>query len=178
RANLIAWHTVKPDTYPWRRGHSPWHVLLAEMCLQRTRPDQLQHAFERLLTLAPNPQSLLVNSAEVRELLGSLGLHGSVDNIMRVAKVLVERFGGVIPETRDGLLSLPGVGDYLSNAVLCFGFGRPAVLMNMNTERIVSRLTGRDGSAKRWQLRLDLYGHAGPAGARAGFNHALACLGR
>ena len=71
---------------------------------------------------------------------------------------------------------LPGVGDYVSQAVLCFGFGHRATLIDTNTSRIVGRLLGRE-KIRRWQLRLDLYGLAGKDGPDAAFNYGLLDLG-
>jgi DNA (cytosine-5)-methyltransferase 1 len=177
REDLLEWHSDNSRTYPWRQGASPWRVLLAEMCLHRTRADQVGAVYPRLLELGPSPTALLDRADEVRELLGSLGLRWRVDNILRVAEALVRSGTEEVPDTREGLLALPGVGDYVANAVLCFGFGRPAILMDTNTERIVDRVTGHAGSSRRWQMRLDLYRLAGSAGADQEFNYALLDLG-
>src|SRR5207245_5995927 len=83
----------------------------------------------------------------------------------------------MVPESREVLLTLPGVGDYVANAVLCFGFGKPSILMDTNTERIVSRVIGHAQASRRWQLRLDLYRLAGTGGADSEFNYALLDLG-
>jgi A/G-specific adenine glycosylase len=109
--------------------------------------------------------------------LGSLGLNWRINNILSVARVLVEQFEGKVPASREELLKLPGVGDYGANAVLCFGFGKPSILMDTNTERIVSRVIGHGQGSRRWQLRLDLYRLAGSTGADAEFNYALLDLG-
>jgi A/G-specific adenine glycosylase len=89
---------------------------------------------------------------------------------------LVENFRGQVPDNEMELRSLPGVGDYAAQAVLCFGFGRRAVLVDTNTSRIISRLHARD-QTRRWQLRLDLHRLAGRDGPDAAFNYALLDLG-
>ncbi len=177
RIDLINWHHNNSRNFPWRNGASPWMVLLAEMCLHRTRADQVKAVFDDLMMLAPTPQDLLANERSVRDKLASLGLRWRIDNVIRVAAALVETFDGVVPATRQLLMSLPGVGDYVASAVLCFGFGRPSILMDTNTMRIVSRVGGHTRSAQRWQLRLDLYRLAGAAGADTDFNYALLDLG-
>ena len=176
RADLLEWHPGRQRTFAWRSSSDPWHVLVAEMCLHRTRAEQVAPVFEALVHLAPTPADMTKNEAAVRRTLGSLGLTWRVDRMIEAARLLVEKHGGAVPATRQELLELPGVGDYVANAVLCFGFARPAVLMDTNTERIVSRVKGRDRT-KRWQLRLDLYDLAGASGGDAGFNYALLDLG-
>jgi A/G-specific adenine glycosylase len=106
----------------------------------------------------------------------SLGLRWRAENILAVAQDLVDRFGGEVPSTEAELATLPGVGDYVASAVIVFGFGRPAVLLDTNTERITSRIRARTAK-RRWQLRLDLYQLAGSEGPDAAFNYALLDLG-
>jgi len=177
RDDLIGWHTLNRRSYPWRDAQSPWLVLLAEMCLHRTRADQVASIYEALINVAGSPAALLTNASRVRELLATLGLRWRIDNVMAVAEVLVERFGGEVPNSREQLLALPGVGDYGANAVLVFGFGRTATLMDTNTERIITRISSHTPRAKPWQLRLELHERAGRAGADSEFNYALLDLG-
>lgn len=176
RTLLLRWHGENARTYPWRGREDPWHVLMAEMCLHRTRADQVRPVYEALLELAPTPLAMLQHSEEARRAMRSLGLRWRIEKILEVARVLVEEHGGRVPSTDVGLLSLPGVGDYVANAVLTFGYGRRAVLLDTNTERIIGRVRGRT-RAVRWQLRLDLYQLAGSEGADAEFNYALLDLG-
>jgi DNA (cytosine-5)-methyltransferase 1 len=174
---LIAWHRENARSYPWRGvGLDPWHVLMAEMCLHRTRADQVQPVFEALVELAPNPAMMVERADEALDALTSLGLRWRAENVVAAAEVLLELFDGVVPDDSLALRILPGVGDYVANAVRCFGFGRRAVLLDTNTMRIVSRVKGRD-IRHRWQLRLDLHQLAGPQGPDAEFNYALLDLG-
>lgn len=176
RRDLLAWHRNNARSFPWREQVPPWHVLVAEICLRRTRANQVEPVFASLMRLAPTPEMMVQSEAEVLALMRSLGLRWRADNMMAVARALVEEHGGRVPSTEAGLMSLPGVGDYVASAVVAFGFGRRAVLIDTNTERIVSRVRGRD-KARRWQLRLDLYQLAGGDGPVASFNYALLDLG-
>jgi DNA (cytosine-5)-methyltransferase 1 len=177
RQDLLAWHKDHRRTFPWRAiGLHPWHVLMAEMCLHRTRADQVAPVFEALLRLAPTPDDMVQNAEEALAVMRSLGLRWRAENLVAVARELVDLFDGEVPDDDLGLRMLPGVGDYVAQAVLCFGFGRRAVLLDTNTVRIVSRLNARD-ARRRWQLRLDLYQLAGTPGPDAEFNYALLDLG-
>jgi DNA (cytosine-5)-methyltransferase 1 len=177
RELLIAWHRDHFRRYPWREaGRDPWHVLMAEMCLHRTRADQVVPVFEALLRIAPTPERMVVNSEAALDAMLSLGLRWRAENIIRVADALVRIFDGVVPDDDFELRMLPGVGDYVGQAVICFGFGRRAVLLDTNTMRIVGRIYGHERS-RRWQLRLDLHHLAGAKGPDAAFNYALLDLG-
>jgi DNA (cytosine-5)-methyltransferase 1 len=177
RNRLLDWHATNARTFPWRgRDVSPWAVLMAEMCLHRTRADQVVPVFEALCRIAPTPRRMITHEPDALEAMRSLGLRWRAENIVGVARELVDRFRGRVPETEEELLSLPGVGDYVAQAVMCFAFDKAAVLMDTNTTRIASRIRGTDDT-RRWQIRLDLYRLAGPQGPDAEFNYALLDLG-
>ena len=80
-----------------------------------------------------------------------------------------------VPDNWQELVAIPGVGDYIASAVLCFAFGRRSVLMDTNTTRIARRLMG--GASRPWRQRLYLHQLAGPKGATAEWNQALLDLG-
>jgi DNA (cytosine-5)-methyltransferase 1 len=176
RELLLRWHVKNARAFPWRGCEEPWHILMAEMCLHRTRAGQVETIYQSLVALAPDSAAMVERAAQVRNKLRSLGLRWRVEKLLEVASVLVDQHDGVVPDTDVELLSLPGVGDYVANAVLCFGFGRRAVLLDTNTERIIGRVAGRS-TVRRWQLRLDLYEIAGAPGADPAFNYALLDLG-
>jgi DNA (cytosine-5)-methyltransferase 1 len=176
RDPLLSWHRENGRSYPWRAGAAPWHVLMAEMCLHRTRADQVLPVYLHLVTLSPEPRDLIARENEARDAMRSLGLRWRADNIIAVARELVQRFTGAVPSTSAELRTLPGVGDYVANAVLCFAFNRRAVLLDTNTERIVSRIRGATAT-RRMQMRTDLYDLAGRRGPDHEFNFALLDLG-
>ncbi|HEX3432464.1 MAG TPA: DNA (cytosine-5-)-methyltransferase [Solirubrobacteraceae bacterium] len=177
RSDLLAWHRDHARDFPWRRRLDPWHVLMAEVCLHRTRADQVRPVFEALSEMAPTPADMVGNATRVRAAMRSLGLRWRADNMVKIARTLVRDHAGRVPENSLALRQLPGVGDYVANAVLAFGFGQRAVIVDTNTSRIVGRVRGREGTTMRWQLRLDLHGLAGRDGPDAEFNYALLDLG-
>lgn len=177
RKDLLAWHANNARDFPWRGQVDPWHVLMAEVCLHRTRADQARPVYEALAELAPTPADMVRNARKTRAAMRSLGLKWRADNMVKIARALVKHHNGQVPEDSLELRSLPGVGDYVANAVLTFGFGRRAVIVDTNTTRIVGRVRGREDRTLRWQLRLDLHGLAGREGPDADFNYALLDLG-
>jgi DNA (cytosine-5)-methyltransferase 1 len=174
---LLNWHRDNDRGLPWRAGGlSPWFVLMGEICLARMRPDLVGPVFRQLCVVAPSPTHVVKDREAALSDLRSLGLGARGDKLMKVASALVEDYDGRVPETELDLRSLPHVGDYLAQAILCFGFGRRSVLVDTNTSRIVGRIFDRQ-KERRWQLRLDLYRIAGPDGPDASFNSGLLDLG-
>ena len=84
---------------------------------------------------------------------------------------------GVVPDSWQELVAIPGVGDYIASAVLCFAFGRSTVLMDTNTQRITRRVLGKGRDYPNWRLRLSLRELAGCQEATAQWNQALLDLG-
>ena len=177
RQDLAKWFRRNRREFPWRRSDiNPWQTLLIEMCLHRTRADQVAHVAAELLTLGRTPDSFLDNLERVEPLLATLGLHWRSENLKAAAKYVKEEIGGRVPNNWQELVAIPGVGDYIASAVLCFAFDRPSILMDTNTMRIAHRIMG--GSKRpSWRLRLSLHQMAGPSGAKAQWNQALLDLG-
>ncbi len=174
---LLTWHgNGNRRPFPWRADSDPWRILLAEMCLRRTRADNVASVYERLLAAAPRPAAVEPNKDEVRAILHPLGLRWRAENVIRVAAELVDRHGGQVPTDEAQLRALTGVGDYVASAVRCFAFGVPTVLLDANTRRITQRVTGRP-SASAWTTRLEIYRLAGDVGPTAEFNYALLDFG-
>jgi DNA (cytosine-5)-methyltransferase 1 len=177
RERLLRWHGDSTRASPpWRATLDPWLVLMGEFTLTRTRPEDAEQIFKGLRRLAPDPQSLarLGNAEVVLEGLG-VGERGRL--LLKVARVLAERFDGRVPDDATKLCSVPGIGDGVCAAVLTFGFGRRQVLLDRTTARIAGRLS-QHKDTRRFQLRLDLHRLAGGTGPDADFNRALLDLGR
>ena len=178
RRALLEWFTRNKRGFLWRRRRlTPWQLLLVEMCLHRTRADQVAHVADRLLALGKSPALFLANVDRLTPVLATLGLEWRIQNLVRAARFVHENLDGRIPESRQQLMAIPGVGDYIASAVLCFAFGRHTVLMDTNTQRIARRLLGGTPVPKTWRLRLALHELAGKEGSSAEWNSALLDLG-
>lgn len=176
REDLLRWHATNGRRFPWRDSADPWHVLMAEVCLHRTRADQVVPVYEALTRIAPTARDMTDNPDAVREAMHSLGLHWRADLMVEMARAIVNDHDGMVPVSLDALLRLPGVGDYVANAVLVFAFGQRSVLVDTNTTRIISRVRGIE-SVGRWHLRSEIYDLAGAEGADARYNYAMVDLG-
>ena len=178
RDDLLAWFAQNRRDFPWRRsGLNPWQVLLVEMCLHRTRADQVAQVADRFLTHGETPTTFLQNYDVLKPSLASLGLRWRTENLVTVAEFVRDRLRGRVPETWQELVAVPGVGDYIASAVLCFAFNRPSVLLDTNTERIAHRVFGKMPKPPPWRLKLSLHQLAGSEGADMPWNWALFDLG-
>jgi len=62
--------------------------------------------------------------------------------VKRLARELVDRFGGAVPDNREKLVSLPAVGEYVADAVLSFAYGKDIAVVDANVCRIIARVFG------------------------------------
>ena len=178
RDDLLTWFDVKRRSFVWReRELNPWQVLMLEMCLHRTRAEQVERVAEKLITHGATPSEFLMNIETLEPELDTLGLRWRVDNLVAAAAHVRDELKGRVPDSRQELITIPGVGDYIASAVLCFAFGRPSVLMDTNTQRIARRVLGGDPKKPDWQLRLQLHELAGRDGPNIEWNQALLDFG-
>ena len=178
RSALLGWIDSHRRDFPWRAGDpNPWQVLMIEMCLRRTRAEQVGQVADSLLSLGRTPSTFLDNIDQLEPHLAHLGLNQRSDNLHEAALFVRDELDGSIPDTWHGLRAITGVGDYIASAVLCFAFNRPSVLMDTNTRRIARRVLGEGQNHQKWMLRHALWELAGPQGADTRWNQALLDLG-
>jgi len=178
RQALIYWFQDHDRRYPWRCSElNPWQHLVVEMCLHRTRADQVARVIRPVLDFGGTPESFLANSKKLQPFLSTLGLGWRSANLTSAAEHIVNKFDRKVPENWPELMSIPGVGDYIASAVQCFVYGRSSVLLDTNTKRIALRVLGSEAHVPTWKLRLFLRELAGEKGANTKWNHALLDLG-
>jgi DNA-cytosine methyltransferase len=68
------------------------------------------------------------------------GLLYRIERLKKISKEIVERFGGEIPKDREKLIKLPGIGDYIANAIMSFAYNLPYQTVDRNVVRIVERV--------------------------------------
>lgn len=152
RRLLLSWARSNLREYPWRRERDRFRLLLSEMMLRRTRANQVVPVYERVTQRYPTTEELATaQEGELRELLYPLGLEWRADNIFSMVREVAERYGGEVPGTKDELMSLPGVGDYVASAVVCFSSGEPTPIIDTNVVRVIGRIFGLrlEGEARR-----------------------------
>lgn len=140
---ILEWYKDNNRNYLfWRRTNNPYYVLVAEMMLQKTTVKQVQNLIESFLDRFPTPKALADASIEeIRELITPLGMeHKRAVRYKKWAEIVVEKYGGQIPDSEKELLSLPGVGQYMANGVLCLAFGKDVPLVDTNIVRILERV--------------------------------------
>jgi len=149
---LLRWFRENGRNYPWRQSTDPYRVLMAEIMLQRTKADQVLPVYLSFIERFPTPRALaMAPPDEIRKVFASLGLMWRAERVMKLGAVLMSDHRGRVPDTREELLSLPGVGEYAADAVLCFAYGRNVAVVDANVCRVIGRVFGLKprGEARR-----------------------------
>ncbi|MFM5929684.1 MAG: A/G-specific adenine glycosylase [Novosphingobium sp.] len=146
---LLDWYDQNARVLPWRAppGSSapdPYRVWLSEVMLQQTTVAAVQPYFARFLERWPTVIDLAAaDDADVMSAWAGLGYYARARNLLACARA-VAALGGEFPETEEGLRALPGLGAYTAAAVSAIAFGRRAVVIDANVERVVARLFAID----------------------------------
>jgi len=142
---LLDWYDRSRRRLPWRSdpGHrpDPYHIWLSEIMLQQTTVATVGPYFQRFLEKWPTVDALA--SAPLDDVLhawAGLGYYARARNLHKCARTVSVVYGGMFPETEEDLLTLPGIGRYTAAAVAAIAFGRRAVVVDGNVERVMARL--------------------------------------
>ena len=141
---VLQWGGQNFSDFPWRLSRSPYEILIAELLLKRTTATAAARVYEGFLVRFPSLQD--VASAPDEDLvraLSSVGLqHQRARSMKHLAAWLLSTHDGDVPSDLEGLLEVPGLGDYSATAILSFGYGVPAAVLDTNVERILIRTFG------------------------------------
>lgn len=144
--NLLAWYDAHRRRLPWRAEPDmpppdPYRVWLSEIMLQQTTVAAVKPYFERFTTRWPGVADLAAaDEAEVMGAWAGLGYYARARNLIACARAVAYDHGGRFPDDEAGLRTLPGIGEYSAAAIAAIAFGRRAVVIDANVERVVSRL--------------------------------------
>ena len=146
--HLLAWYDRNARDLPWRLPPGstlpddpawPYRVWLSEVMLQQTTVAAVKPYFAKFTGIWPTVEALAAASDDdVMAAWAGLGYYSRARNLLKCARAVAERGG--FPSTEAELRALPGLGDYTAAAVAAIAFGRRAVVVDANVERVVARL--------------------------------------
>ncbi len=143
RESLVSWFTTHGKDYPWRRTIDPYEILISEVMLQQTQISTVlgKGYYTRFLTSFPDARTLAAaNDADLLKAWEGLGYYRRARMLRDTARAVIAEHGGVFPDDLENLLKLPGIGRYTAGALRAFAFGLPAVLVDGNVARVISRI--------------------------------------
>lgn len=138
RQLVYSYYAEHRRVLPWRDGVDPYRVLVSEVMLQQTQVDRVIPKFTAFIQQFSDPQTLA--DAPTPELLAAwqgLGYNRRALNLQRAARMVVEQWGGSIPDDPVLLQQLPGIGPYTAGAIASFAFNRSQVFLETNIRAVL-----------------------------------------
>ena len=147
--DLLAWYEANARDLPWRAPPGarpdPYRVWLSEIMLQQTTVAAVRPYFEKFTNRWPAVTALAAaDEAELMAAWAGLGYYARARNLIACARTVVSDHDGYFPDTEAELRSLPGIGAYTAAAIAAIAFGKRAVVVDANVERVVARLYAVD----------------------------------
>jgi len=143
---LLDWSRQKFCHLPWRQEHDAYYVLVSEIMLQQTTVGTVINHYDKFIAKFPTIFSLAkATDHEMHLAWKGLGYYRRAKNLQNAAKEIVAKYKGVIPKSRDQLLSIKGIGPYTCEAIMAFAYDEKALALDANIERVVARYFGIDG---------------------------------
>jgi len=138
---LLRWYTANGRDLPWRRTRDPYRVLVSEVMLQQTQVSRVLPKYREWMRRYPSLRALArAPVREVREAWYPLGYNVRPLRLRAIARTVMTQYGGRLPDSKNELLSLKGIGPYTAGAVLTFAYGKPEPILDTNVRRVLHRI--------------------------------------
>lgn len=138
---ILIWYMNHKRDFEWRKTKNPYKILISEILLHKTDSKKVEKTFPRFIEKFPTINHLYqADIEEISSLIKEIGLLYRSQRLKKISEQIINQFGGIIPDNKEDLLSLYGVGQYISNAILCFAFKKRVPIVDTNIIRIYRRV--------------------------------------
>jgi endonuclease-3 len=120
----------------------PFEVLIHGILSARTKDETTFPAQERLLKVANTPEKILkLPTKEIEKLIYPVGFYRvKAKRLKEACKFIIDNFDGKVPNTKEELMKIPGVGPKIASLVLVWGYNIPSIPVDTHVNRISKRL--------------------------------------
>ena len=130
-----------PDPQTELTFHNPYTLLVAVVLSAQATDVGVNKATKRLFAKADTPEAMVALGLEqIRNHIKTIGLFNTkAKNVLALSEILIDQHGGAVPQDRDALEALPGVGRKTANVVLNEAFGKPTIAVDTHIFRVSNR---------------------------------------
>jgi A/G-specific adenine glycosylase len=148
--NILNWFSDNRRSFPWRNTENPYFILIAEYLLQQTNARKVPTVYLKIITEYSTIE-LLSNADKVylEKIIKPLGFLFRAERMIESAKIVTSEYDGRVPSEKSELKKLPGVGNYISDAVMCYAFNKRTIPIDTNVIRLFSRFFKLESKVKR-----------------------------
>jgi endonuclease-3 len=132
---------ANPDPKSELEHSNPFTLLVAVVLSAQATDAGVNKATRELFAVADTPQKMVeLGEERVREAIKTIGLYrNKARNVIALSQKLIDDFGGVVPDSREALETLPGAGRKTANVVLNVAFGQPTMAVDTHVFRVANR---------------------------------------
>ena len=125
-----------------KRSRSPFRVLVSTVISARTKDEVTGAASERLFALASTPEKMArLRVPSIEKAIFPAGFYKTKAKAIKIlCRMLMDEYGGEVPDRIEELVRLPGVGRKTANLVVTLGFGKPGICVDTHVHRVCNRL--------------------------------------
>lgn len=131
-----------PDAGPELEHENAFEMLLATILSAQCTDVRVNMITRELFSIVKKPEDVLKLGFErLSEIIKPCGFFNTkANNILRTCKILVDKFNSQVPENKEALVTLPGVGRKTANVVVSTCFGKPAIAVDTHVFRVTNRI--------------------------------------
>jgi endonuclease-3 len=131
----------RPDPRSELEFINPYTLLVAVVLSAQATDAGVNKATEKLFKAVDTPAGMVkLGEAKLKDFIKTIGLYNAkAKNIIRLSEILVKQHGGAVPQDREALEALPGVGRKTANVVLNVAFGQPTIAVDTHIFRVGNR---------------------------------------
>lgn len=138
---LLKWYQENQRDLPWRHDITPYKTWVSEIMLQQTRVEAVKEYYTRFLKRLPTINDLAyIPDDELMKLWQGLGYYNRARNMKKMAIEVIEKYNGVIPNTKEEIIKLPGIGEYTAGAILSIAYQKKIACVDGNVLRVITRI--------------------------------------
>ena len=140
-SKLLAWYDCNKRDLPWRRDPDFYKIWVSEVMAQQTRITTVIPYYERFMRAYPDMKKLSEASLDdVLALWAGLGYYRRARHLHQAAGIIFHEYDERVPDKKEELLRLPGIGDYTAGAILSMVYQQPEPAIDGNVLRVVARI--------------------------------------
>lgn len=137
RCAIYSHYEMHGRDFPWRHTIEPYHITVAEVMLQQTQTSRVVARYQEFIDRFPTFHALA--RARIEDVLDAwqgMGYNRRAIALHSIARQVCDRFNGTLPQDRDTLRALPGIGPYTASAIRAFAFNLPEVFVETNIRAV------------------------------------------
>lgn len=142
QAIFARFHAANPEPKGELHYVNPYTLLVAVALSAQATDVGVNKATRPLFEIADTPEKMVALGEErLRDAIKTIGLYrNKAKNVIALSEILLARFGGEVPQDREALETLPGVGRKTANVVLNIAFGMPTIAVDTHLFRLGNRI--------------------------------------